>query len=67
MPNYTQPTPITSDPGDQSYEPSCHCPQDWGSVLGFDTTGGTKVQPAGVDYARTPGIQDSSKDVNDGK
>jgi hypothetical protein len=60
---YTQPTPITSTPADQTFEPPCHCVNDWGSVMGFDTTGGTKAQPAGVDYARTPAMQDSSKDV----
>ena len=64
--DYTQPSPITSDPGDSSFEPSGKCPQDWGSVMGFDTTGGTKSQPAGVDYARTPAMQDSSKDTRTG-
>lgn len=66
--DYTQPTPITTTPDDTTFEPSgdSRCPTTWGTVMGFDSTGGTKTQPAGVDYARIPTIQDSSKDVRTG-
>jgi hypothetical protein len=39
--------------GDMMYEPDNHSVREWpGSVMGFDPTGGTKAQPANVDYAR---------------
>ena len=57
-------TPIVSTPEDMSFEPTTHCVNHWPEkVMGFDTCGGSPTQPAGVDYARTPQIQDSTKDV----
>ena len=61
-------TPIVTTPADQTFEPSSHTVCEWpSSVMGFDPCGGTKSQPAGVNYDRTPEQGNSSKDVNDGK
>jgi hypothetical protein len=49
---------------DDSFEPTSHTVCEWPNrVMGFDPTGGTKVQPADVNYDRTPEQGNSSKGV----